>query len=81
MEIQVKKICVNCKHYGFKARAIPEGDFETWAFCKFWKTHFPNARGWVPAIAAKINARRKAEGKEPAVFKKPGERTCKQWES
>ena len=76
MEREVEKICVNCRHYGFKPRIVPEGVFGTWAYCEYCQKWFPNARGWVPSIAAEINAKRKAEGLAPAEFKMPGERTC-----
>jgi len=78
MEMKVDKICANCRHYGFKS-GNPDGEFGTWAFCGYWRKWFQNARGWRPQIAAKINAYRKAQGLEPAVFKKPGERTCSHW--
>ena len=76
MEREVEKICANCRFYGFKPRHVPPGDYGTWVFCNFFQKWFPNARGWVPSIAAEINAKRAAEGRAPAVFKKPGERTC-----
>ena len=76
MERDVEKICANCKYYTFKSRIVPEGDFGTWVYCAYRQEWFPNARGWVPSIAAEINAKRKAEGLAPAEFKMPGERTC-----
>jgi hypothetical protein len=76
--VETDKICANCRHYKFKPRQVPEDDFGTWAFCDHYQTWFPNARGWMPAIADMINERRKAQGLEPAKFKKPGERTCSQ---
>ena len=78
--VDTDKICANCQHYGFKANNEPRdelGDvFRTWAYCFYFQTWFPNARGWLPSIAELINERRKAEGLAPAKFKKPGERTC-----